>query len=192
MSSLRSRRTERHSAWFQVAPLRGRLTTNDPKFFQEFQNTFFERAPARGPAHVSYAVHVDREFALTKKHSVTRNGELLLVTAFYPSLLSAIDRDVSETLLRSFPRYRFVRAGMVALNGQGTLFLSESGSDSAWLIKALVDRGAQLLSDAMTILDYPRRSAIPYPKAIALNHPAHPLLPKSAKPRDFRSMTKQT
>ena len=174
------------SAGFQVARLRGLLTTNDPKFHREFQEVFFERPQEQDQVQLSYSVYVDRDFGLLKRHSISRNGQFFFVTAFYPALLPALERDISITLFDSFPIYRFLRAGLVALGGVGILILGNSGTGGGWLMKALADRGAVYFSDGITILDYPEADVIPYSKSISLLRPANPLLSQSARTRNFR------
>lgn len=186
MSSAPTHHPDWRSAGFQVARLRGVLTTNDPKFHREFQEVFFKRPQEQDPIQLNYSVYVDRDFGLMKRHSVSRNGQFFLVTAFYPALLPALERDISITLFDNFPTYRFLRAGLVAFGGVGILILGNNETGGGWLVKALADRGGMYFSDGITILDYPEACVIPYPKSISLLRPTNPMLPRTARTRNFR------
>lgn len=179
------------SATFQVAGLRGLVTTNDRKFLGEFQEVFFERAEASDPVHVRYSVYVDRKFGLAKKHSLWKGEDLLCFTPFYPSLLPALENDISRTLLETFPGRRYLRAGLVSSGGLGILIPQKDEAGCGWLVKSLVDQGGDLFADAITILDFPELAAIPYPKSIRLERPHLSLLSQPKGGGNFRDPSRQ-
>jgi hypothetical protein len=175
-----------HATSFQVAGLRGLLTTNDPKFQREFRDVFFAEPAEADAPHVHYSVHVDRKLGLAKRHSIEREGAFFLVTAFYPALLPALERDIAATLFDTFTDDHYLRAGFVALDGTGILIVGDETSGCGWLVRALVDAGGVFFSDAITILGSRDLAAIPYVKSISLPTPGHALLSNSKTQRSFR------
>jgi hypothetical protein len=185
MSSSLTKTPDRYAERFQVAGLHGCLVTDDEQFARSFKEVFFDAAPDTGQVHVTYIVFVDRGTS-QKKHRVLRNGEFLLLTATYRSLLPSLELDISRTLIETFPERRHLRASLVSVDGVGVLIVEEEGAAGGWLVKALIEKGAQFHSNGMTILNYPEPTATPYVKGIGLASPASPLASQAAKSRQVR------
>lgn len=170
---------------FQAGDLQGRLTSNDEIFLKDFKHVYF--AEPRGDAHddVSYSVFVDRQTG-QKKHRATRNGEILAITATYRSLIPALERDISRTLVGLYPRRCYLRASLLSVEDIGILLLEDHPSMGGWLEKALIEGGARLHSQGMTILDHPQLSGVPLVKSVCLVTPASPLTSRETRLRTIR------
>ena len=158
------------STYFRVLNFIGEVISNDKEFISEFRYLYYkENEPVSNP-HASYKVYIDRHLGLNKIHSITgpRKDEFLLITAFYPSILPALEQSINKLVIQKLDTYCLVESGFITYDGLGLLIVGGYETGRNLLIKTLVERGCIYYGDAISILDMPRYEAIHFPKSIAV------------------------
>jgi hypothetical protein len=140
---------------------------------------------------VVYKASVDRRFLPTRRHALSVGPDFLqivLVTAFYPSLLPALEGDVFRRLLSRERGFHPLRGGCVASGGRGILIAGDLDSGRGLLVRALVDSGCEYLADALALLTRPEHLILPFAKSIAIKRSHHPLASRARDGAPFREL----
>jgi hypothetical protein len=180
---------------FELAGFVAEVHSDDPPFREAVSRLFYRPAPAGAAAAVSYNVGIDRHLGPERRHSITLGPDfqrMLTVTAFYPALLPALEVDVGARLVAAQERLLPLAAGAVDCGGRGVLIAGGYDDGCAPLVKALVDRGAGYLSDAVALLDPEDGTAQPVPKSIGLRRSLHPLTSHERRDLSFRDPARAT
>lgn len=183
------------SVWFRVADLVGFVRSADAELLAAFRNLYYEPAePCERPG-VSYHVHVDRRLSPTKRHSITKGPDfrqLLLVTAFYPSIFAALEHDIQQKVVATLRSDCLLRAGAVAAQGRGVLVAGDYESGRNHLVQALVERGCLYFGDSVAILRGPDLRLFPFPKSLGQRRAFNPLADFGREGAPFRERGKMT
>lgn len=174
---------------FELAGFVAEVLCDDPVFRDALGQLFYLPAAPGAAADVSYGVTVDRHLSPNRRHSITLGPafeKILTVTAFYPALLPALEIDVGRRLVAAQDRRCALGAGAVAFGDRGVLIPGSYDDGRALLVKALVERGADYLCDAVALLDRPRPEILPVPKSIGLRRSLHPLTSHERRELPFR------
>lgn len=183
------------SVWFRIDELVGVVHSADLPFLDSFRRLYYEPADPRADPFASYLVHVDRRLAPTKRHSIARGPDfqqLVLVTAFYPSLLAALEQDINRRVVSTLRHRCLLRAGAVASGGRGIVVAGDYESGRNHLVQALVARGCQYFGDAVVILRRPDLRLLPFPKSLGQRRAATPLAAFGREDAPFRQRGKMT
>ncbi|GEM_PF-5285060 len=163
--------------YFRVSDFVGEVITDDEGFLADVRRLYYEQAEPTLNPHVSFRISVDRSLNLNKIHTIKgiRGLELTLITAFYPSLLPALDHHTNRVLIKTLQPYCLIQGGFTAFQGKGLLLVGGPETGRPLLVRALTERGWTYYGDGMVILNMPGREAFHFPKSIALQRPANPL-----------------
>ena len=185
-----------HETSFQIAGLVAKVRCNDHVFVEAFAQVFYAPAAPGGPPDVTYYVSVNRNVSPTRRHSIdvaaAEGKRRLLVTAFYPSLFTAIDHDVRRRLAAVLQSSCLVQGAVVALAGQVLLLAAGDETERGMVVKALVDRGCDYLGDGMVIFDRQSQRVVPFPRSISLRRTAHPVTSSRRSALPFRDRHRVT
>jgi len=182
---------ETFSRTFRLPGLSATVLTNDAAFAAECGSVFFAPSAPGDEPEVVYNASVDRRFLPTRRHALSVGPDFLqivMVTAFYPSLLPALEGDVLRRLLSRERGFHPLRGGCVAAGGRGILIAGDLDSGRGLLVRALVERGCEYLADALVPLTRAEHLALPFAKSIAVKRSHHPLASRARDGAPFREL----
>jgi hypothetical protein len=178
-----------HETDFRVAELTGTVRSNDARFIDDFRRLFYQRARPSARPDASYRVFVDRRFSLEKRHTVTTGDdpeEIVVITAFYPSILAALEHHICRRIVATLSSYCLLEASCLSCDGRGLLIAGSREVPIGRLLQVLVERGCVFFGHGLAILDRTTQRVIPFPKGISLTRPAHPLTDHRRQEATFR------
>jgi len=182
---------ETFSRTFRLPGLSATVLTNDAAFAADCGNLFFAPAEPGDEPEVVYKASVDRRFLPTRRHALSVGPgflQIVVVTAFYPALLPALEGDILRRLLSRERGFHPLRSGCVAYGGRGILVAGDFDSGRGPLVRALVDRGCEYLADALAPLTRPEHRILPFAKSIAVKRSHHPLASRARDGAPFREL----
>ena len=151
------------------------VRSRDPKLIGDVASTFYARPAPGSRPDATYDVFVDRRLTLGKRHVVTCGDELVLVTAYYPSILTALGEHAVERLLASQPELCALDASLVVKQGRGMLLVAEDGLDDGRVLLRLLDLGWLYVSQGVVLIDTRSMSFRPLERGVCVREAARPM-----------------
>lgn len=151
------------TARFEVLSFPFELTTDDKKFFDEFQELNSALTlPGNGKLpQVQYSVIKN-----TKYFCIRENGKFRNRWAHRWPLYLSVMMCVRESLYLHLKEYLFLHAGALAKNNKAVLLPGPSGSGKSTLTLGLLNYGYQYLTDEVVVIDLSDLRVLPFQRPI--------------------------
>ena len=105
-------------------------------------------------------------------HFFYREGQRIGKSTDWWQLFRFLEWQLDIFLAAAVTKSFLLHGGAVAKNGEGSLFLGESGSGKSSLTLAMLERGYQYYTDDLVIIDPKKAELSPFPKPFSLKDPS--------------------
>jgi len=148
---------------FEVLSFPFELTTDDKKFFDEFQELNSALTlPGNGKLpQVQYSVIKN-----TKYFCIRENGKFRNRWAHRWPLYLSVMMSVRDSLYLHLKEYLFLHAGALAKNNKAVLLPGPSGSGKSTLTLGLLNYGYQYLTDEVVVINLSDLRVLPFQRPI--------------------------
>jgi hypothetical protein len=185
-----SERSYPHQTRIRVHDVDVAVHSNDPTFPAEVERVFFGRPRTDREPAIAFEAWVDRRLTIERKHVLFRRGreQAVIVTAFYPGLLPAIETELIAELHRRCTDVVLIGAACVAWQDAGCLLIADDANLQSQLARQLVRAGCGFYADRIALAQADGR-VTRLAKSIRIERLRHPLLTRIRQMMPFRGVT---
>ncbi len=168
------------SRTFQMGVVRATLATDLRALLADYAALYHHAVvPEPGTAASMIRVEVHPRAARwwrPRGWDVTVNGRLQFTPTRAAEVLPYVEWAINWEVPRVLPQFLHLHAASLAVGGRGVILPGLSGSGKSTLTAGLLTRGWHYLCDEFAVIHSDTLRLAPYPRAICIKQPSHPVV----------------